>query len=79
VTKLLELLALLPVLLIVAWLLRGLVRTGRAARQAAKRLGGTVVTFTHDGTAVVRCPDTPSTRALRQRCERELGVRVRIV
>jgi hypothetical protein len=78
-TKLLELLALSPALLIAAWLLWGLVRTGRAARQAARRLGGTVVTFTHDGVAVVRCPDTPAMRALRSRCERELGVRIRIV
>jgi hypothetical protein len=57
----------------------GLIRTGRAARVAAKRLGGKVVNFTYDGVAVIRCPDTHSTKVMRAMCERELRVRIKVV
>ena len=74
--SLLELLVCLPAPLVVAWLLLGLVR---AARIAAKELNGTVVNFTSDGVAVIRCPDTPSATMLASRGERQVGIRIKVV
>jgi hypothetical protein len=78
-TKLLEFLACLPLLFLCAVLVAGIVRAHRAAHRAAARLGGTVVAFTWDGKAAIRCPDTPRQRWLRDYCEHKTGLKITIV